>query len=131
MTISFASMCAQSHLLPEWRIGNPQRACRIRQVYAGSAEQRGARDQRVSFRGIWLESALQRGLSSCYLGLRKPDQAIFRAALDILGRPAKRILFIDDREENTAAASLAGMKAIKFEGAEALRAAFLGLGVVE
>jgi putative hydrolase of the HAD superfamily len=36
-------------------------------------------------------------LSSCYLGLRKPDLAIYKRALDILGRPAERVLFIDDR----------------------------------
>ena len=30
-------------------------------------------------------------LSSCYLGLRKPEPAIYRRALDILGRPAERI----------------------------------------
>ena len=43
-------------------------------------------------------------LSSCYLGLRKPDAAIYKRALDILGRPAERILFIDDRKENVAGA---------------------------
>ena len=36
-------------------------------------------------------------LSSCYVGLRKPEQAIYRRALDILGRPAERVLLIDDR----------------------------------
>ena len=60
-------------------------------------------------------------MSSCYLGLRKPEPAIYLRALDILGRPAERILFIDDRAENVAGALTAGMKAIRFEGAEALR----------
>ena len=59
--------------------------------------------------------------SSCYVGLRKPEPAIYRRALDILGTPAKRILFIDDRAENAAAAASAGMKAIRFTGADALR----------
>ena len=57
-------------------------------------------------------------LSSCYLGLRKPEPAIYRRALDILGRPAERILFIDDRAENVAGAAAAGIKAIRFEGAD-------------
>ena len=41
--------------------------------------------------------------SSCYVGLRKPEPAMYRRALDILGCPPERVLFIDDREENVAA----------------------------
>ena len=48
--------------------------------------------------------------SSCYMGLRKPEPAIYRRALDILGKPAERILFIDDRAENVAAAESVGMQ---------------------
>ena len=59
--------------------------------------------------------------SSCYVGLRKPEPAIYQRALDILGRPRERVLFIDDREENAAGAEAAGMKAIRFEGADRLR----------
>ena len=69
-------------------------------------------------------------LSSCYLGLRKPEPAIFHRALDILGRPAERILFIDDRPENVTGAEAAGMKAIQFEGAEGLRTELVSLGVL-
>jgi FMN phosphatase YigB (HAD superfamily) len=38
-----------------------------------------------------------------------------------LGRPSERILFIDDRAENVAGAAAVGMRAIRFEGAGALR----------
>jgi putative hydrolase of the HAD superfamily len=68
-------------------------------------------------------------LSSCYLGLRKPDVAIFRRALDILGSPAERVLFIDDRAENAAASASAGMTAIVFKGASDLRRELSSLGV--
>jgi putative hydrolase of the HAD superfamily len=70
-------------------------------------------------------------LSSCYLGLRKPEPAIYRRALDILGildtlgtvgRPAKRIVFIDDRKGNADAAAAQGMTAIQFTGEDSLRA---------
>lgn len=64
-------------------------------------------------------------LSSCYLGMRKPDAEIYRRALDILGilgRPASRILFIDDRKGNADAAAAQGMTAIQFTGEEPLRA---------
>ncbi len=73
------------------------------------------------FREFGLRQYFKVALSSCYLGLRKPEAAIYRRALDILGRPAERILFIDDRQENVAAGAAAGMKAIRFEGADTLR----------
>ena len=60
-------------------------------------------------------------LSSCYVGLRKPEPAMYRRALDILGRPGDRVLLIDDRQENVAGAAAAGMKGLRFDGAESLR----------
>ena len=51
---------------------------------------------------------------------------MYRRALDILGSRPQRTLFIDDREENVAGAAAAGMKAIRFTGAEALRRENLG-----
>ena len=69
-------------------------------------------------------------MSSCYLGLRKPEPAIYQRALDILDRPAGRVLFIDDRAENAKAAEAAGMKAVQFLGAESLRDRLKELGVL-
>jgi putative hydrolase of the HAD superfamily len=69
-------------------------------------------------------------LSSCYLGLRKPEAAMYHRALDILGRPPGRVLFIDDRPENVAGAEAAGIKALRFEGADALRRELASLGVL-
>jgi putative hydrolase of the HAD superfamily len=68
--------------------------------------------------------------SSCYVGLRKPEPAMYRRALDILGRPAQRVLFIDDREENVAGGAAAGMTAIRFTGEVELRKELERLGVV-
>ena len=72
-------------------------------------------------------------LSSCYLGLRKPEPAIYRRALDILGtlgRPANRILFIDDRKGNADAAIAQGMTAIQFTGEDPLRAQLKELEII-
>ena len=55
---------------------------------------------------------------------------MYRRALDILGCPPYRVLFIDDREENVAGGEEAGMKAILFRGADALRSELERLGVV-
>jgi putative hydrolase of the HAD superfamily len=76
-----------------------------------------------------LREAFDVTLSSCYLGLRKPHAAIYRRALDILGKPAERILFIDDRQENVAGARAAGIQGIRFDGAEQLRRDLETLGV--
>jgi HAD superfamily hydrolase (TIGR01509 family) len=65
------------------------------------------------------------------VGLRKPGLAIYKRALDVLGRPAERILFIDDRAENVAGALSAGMKGIQFVGEDQLRRELVSLGVME
>jgi len=59
--------------------------------------------------------------SSCYLGMRKPDTDIYRRAIDILGVPPGRIVFIDDRKGNADAAASVGIHAIQFLGEEKLR----------
>ena len=69
-------------------------------------------------------------LSSCYVGMRKPDADIYRRAIDIVGRPAGRILFIDDRAGNADAARAAGMQAIQFHDEEQLRMRFKELEVL-
>lgn len=50
------------------------------------------------------------------LKLRKPQPAIYEAAIAGLGVPAETILFIDDKDENTRAAEAAGMQAIVYHG---------------
>jgi putative hydrolase of the HAD superfamily len=77
-----------------------------------------------------LEPYLEIQLSSCYLGMRKPDADIYRRAIDIVGRPANRILFIDDRAANAQAARDAGMQAIQFLGEDQLRAQFRELEIL-
>ncbi|MGC2400373.1 MAG: HAD family phosphatase [Acidobacteriaceae bacterium] len=62
-------------------------------------------------------------LSSCYLGLRKPDPKIFAMALDVLQRDAEEVAFIDDREGNCEAAGTLGIHAICYhDEAQCLRA---------
>ena len=82
------------------------------------------------FRRFGLREYFQVAFSSCYTGVRKPDPAAYRRALDILGRPAERVLFIDDRQQNVDGAAAAGLRAIRFSGAEALRSELARLGVL-
>lgn len=67
--------------------------------------------------------------SSCYVGLRKPDSAIYQLALDVLQVKAKEAIFIDDRQENADAASELGIHGIRYSGEEALRSSLSELGV--
>jgi putative hydrolase of the HAD superfamily len=50
------------------------------------------------------------------LGIAKPDAEIYRHAVEGMGVPAGEILFVDDREENIAAAHAAGMEAVQYLG---------------
>ncbi len=67
---------------------------------------------------------------SAFLGMRKPDADIYRRALDILSLPGERVVFIDDRANNTAAAAAAGMHAIQFQSEDKLRSDLAYLGIL-
>jgi putative hydrolase of the HAD superfamily len=58
--------------------------------------------------------------TSCYLGVRKPDAAIFRLALNITHRAPEECIFIDDRQLNIESALRLGMRAIHFQNPEQL-----------
>jgi putative hydrolase of the HAD superfamily len=61
----------------------------------------------------WLQS-FERHIWSYALRLAKPDPEIFRAAAEILLVDPPRILFIDDKQENVAAAQSLGMHVIRY-----------------
>jgi putative hydrolase of the HAD superfamily len=53
-------------------------------------------------------------VDSAFVGLRKPDPAIYRLTLERLGLPAEACLFVDDTEANIATARQLGMQAVWF-----------------
>ena len=59
--------------------------------------------------------------SSCFLGIRKPDEAIYRTALQITQRKPEECLFIDDREVNLECPRELGLNTILFRDAARLR----------
>lgn len=67
--------------------------------------------------------------SSCYLGLRKPDEAIYRAALNITQCSPSQCLFIDDREVNLECPRDLGLGTIHFHDAIQLRSELAQNGV--
>jgi putative hydrolase of the HAD superfamily len=68
-------------------------------------------------------------VSSCYVGLRKPEEGIYRLALEITQRPPEECCFVDDRPLNLDSASKLGMHVIQMENAEQLRGEFQRLGI--
>jgi putative hydrolase of the HAD superfamily len=68
--------------------------------------------------------------SSCFLGLRKPDEAIYRTALNVMQRPPEQCLFIDDREVNLECPRELGLITIHFQDAGQLRRELGENGVV-
>ena len=59
--------------------------------------------------------------SSCFMGLRKPDEAIYRAVLQITQRAPAECIFIDDREVNLECPRELGLTTILFRNAGELR----------
>ncbi len=69
-------------------------------------------------------------VSSCFVGLRKPEDGIYRLALEVTQKPAQECCFVDDRALNLDAAARLGMHTIKMEDAQQLRREFEKLEIV-
>src|ERR1700730_12355899 len=67
--------------------------------------------------------------SSCYVRSRKPEETIFRVALEVTQRPPEDCLFIDDRPLNLEAPRRLGMNTIHHQNAEQLRSELGNYGV--
>ncbi|MGA3292612.1 MAG: HAD family phosphatase [Candidatus Acidiferrales bacterium] len=68
-------------------------------------------------------------LSSCYLGVRKPDRGIYQLALQITQCEPSECAMIDDRGLNLECARELGMRTIQFQNVEQLRSELARLGV--
>ena len=67
--------------------------------------------------------------SSCYVRSRKPEETIFRVALEVSQRPPEQCLFIDDRPLNLESPRRLGMNTIHHQNAEQLRSELGKYGV--
>src|SRR5579864_5531987 len=68
-------------------------------------------------------------LSSCFVGLRKPEQGIYRLALETTQIPPQQACFIDDRPLNLESAAALGMKTIEMQTVGQLRKELEKVGV--
>ncbi len=69
-------------------------------------------------------------VSSCFVGMRKPESDIYRTALEITQISPAECCFIDDRALNLECATKLGMQTIQMQTPEQLQKSLAGLGVV-
>jgi putative hydrolase of the HAD superfamily len=68
-------------------------------------------------------------ISSCFVHLRKPDEDIYRIALDIAQVPADQVVYIEDRTMFADVAQSLGIQSIHHVGYSATREALRQLGL--
>ena len=76
-----------------------------------------------------LDDRLSMFLSSCYLGVKKPEKAMYALALQITQRQPQECVFIDDRSLNLECASELGINGVLHTGNAELRAALVKYGL--
>lgn len=69
-------------------------------------------------------------ISSCFVGLRKPEEGIYRLALETTQKLPEECVFIDDRALNLESARALGMHVIEMQNAAQLREELKALGIV-
>ncbi|MGH9338567.1 MAG: HAD-IA family hydrolase [Acidobacteriota bacterium] len=67
--------------------------------------------------------------SSCFLGVKKPEETIFRIALRVTQRECKESIFIDDRAPNLECARSCGIHAILYRDATQLQRELEAIGI--
>ncbi len=68
-------------------------------------------------------------LSSCFLGVRKPEKAIYNLVLGITQRAPGECVFIDDRPLNLECALMLGIHTVRYQNPGQLKAKLRNLGV--
>ena len=76
-----------------------------------------------------LRSIFRIFVSSCYVGLRKPEEGIYKLTLDVTQQAPEQCCFIDDRALNLEVAKRLGMHTVEMHGAEQLRTELKTIGV--
>ena len=76
-----------------------------------------------------LRKDFQAFFSSCFLNARKPEEHIYRIALEVSQRKPEKSVFIDDRPLNLENPRRLGMNVIHFQNAQQLRSDLRALGI--
>jgi putative hydrolase of the HAD superfamily len=112
----FQFILAMSHPLPHGALGILKELAASKKCMVGALNNEARETNEYRFKKFELRKYCAVAFSSCYL--------------DVLGRAPERVLFIDDREANAAAAVQTGMRAIRFVNEDQLRTELKNLGVL-
>ncbi len=96
-------------------------------VVVVSNESREVNAHRI--RAFKLDQLADAFISSCFVGMRKPDVEIFRLALDLAQTAPERCVFIDNTPMFVQIAERLGMRSIHHVDYESTRAKFTSLGL--
>ena len=123
-----AFMFAQSKEYPESR-ALLDKVARSGKYFLGSINNEPLELNEYRIKAFHLRRDFQVFFSSCYLHTRKPEEMIYRIALEVTQRAAGECVFIDDRPLNLENPRKLGFKTIHYQGAEQLRAELTNCGV--
>jgi putative hydrolase of the HAD superfamily len=123
-----AFMFAQSREYPETR-AILDKVTNARKYFVGAINNEPLELNQYRIEAFHLRRNFLVFFSSCYVRSRKPEETIFRVALEVTQRPPEQCLFIDDRALNLESPRKLGMNTIHYQGAEQLRAELGKYGV--
>lgn len=123
-----AFMFAQSKEYPESR-AVLDRLARLQKYFIGSINNEPMELNEYRIAEFHLRRDFQVFFSSCYLHTRKPEETIYRMALEVTQRPAEECVFIDDRPLNLENPRKLGMRTIHYQNAEQLCGELKNYGV--
>jgi putative hydrolase of the HAD superfamily len=123
-----AFMFAQSKEYPESR-AVLDAAARTGKYFIGAVNNEPLELNEYRIEAFRLRRDFQVFFSSCYLHARKPEEMIFRIALEVTQRPAQECVFIDDRPLNLENPRRLGMNTIQYQSAALLRRELQRYGV--
>lgn len=123
-----AFMFAQSKEYPEAR-AVLSAAARTRKYLIGSINNEPLELNQHRIEAFHLREDFLVFFSSCYVHTRKPEEHIFRVALEVTQRQPEQCLFIDDRSLNLESPRRLGMAVIHHRDARQLRTELRNHGV--
>ena len=121
-------MFAQSKEYPESR-AVLDAAARTGKYFIGAINNEPLELNEYRIEAFRLRRDFQVFFSSCYLHARKPEEMIYRIALEVTQRPAQECVFIDDRSLNLENPRRLGMNTIHYQSAAQLRQELQTYGV--
>jgi putative hydrolase of the HAD superfamily len=123
-----AFMFAQSKAYPETR-ELLRAVARIEKYFVASINNEPRELNNYRIEAFGLREDFQVFFSSCYLHARKPEEQIFRIALEVSQRPPEECVFIDDRSLNLENPRRLGMHVIHHKNAAQTRVELKAFGI--